>query len=131
MNTFEKLRKNGIIITQEDIKAIAERYKIKELSVFGSRRAVDIVEPAGIQNPYRRNAILSSVERLIEIIGEAANHVSNTVISENPDIPWLKIIGLRNKIVHDYGEILTDRIWLIASKSIPELIDLLESKHFL
>ena len=68
MNTFEKLRKNGIIITQEDIKAIAEKYKIKKLSVFGSRRAVDIVEPAGIQNPYRRNAILSSVERLIEII---------------------------------------------------------------
>jgi hypothetical protein len=102
MNTFEKLRKNGIIITQEDIKAIAEKYKIKELSVFGSsvradftkdsdidlliefenpeqislfdlldiqeyfekltKRAVDIVEPAGIQNPYRRNAILSSKE---------------------------------------------------------------------
>jgi uncharacterized protein with HEPN domain len=96
-----------------------------------SREIIDIIKDEThhtfIQNRVKRLA----VERLIEIIGEAANHVSNTVISENPDIPWSKIIGLRNKIVHDYGEILTDRIWLIASKSIPELIDLLESKHFL
>lgn len=96
-----------------------------------SREIIDIIKDEThhtfIQNRVKRLA----VERLIEIIGEAANHVSNTVISENPDIPWSKIIGLRNKIVHDYGEILTDRIWLIASKSIPELIDLLDSKHFL
>ncbi len=64
-----------------------------------------------------------AVERLIEIIGEAANHLSKEVIDQNSDIPWSKIIGLRNKIVHDYGEILTERIWLIATKSIPELLN--------
>jgi len=80
-----------------------------------------------VQNRVKRLA----VERLIEIIGEAANHISLEIIEENTDIPWSKIIGLRNKIVHDYGEILTDRIWLIASKSIPELIDKLNSKKFI
>jgi len=67
-----------------------------------------------VQNRVKRLA----VERLIEIIGEAANHISIEIVEENKDIPWSKIIGLRNKIVHDYGEILTDRIWLIASKSM-------------
>ena len=80
-----------------------------------------------VQNRVKRLA----VERLIEIIGEAANHISIEIVEENKDIPWSKIIGLRNKIVHDYGEILTDRIWLIASKSIPELIDKLNSKNFI
>lgn len=80
-----------------------------------------------IQNRIKRLA----VERLIEIIGEAANHISKEVIEANDDIPWSKIIGLRNKIVHDYGEILTDRIWLIASKSIPELVEQLKSKNFI
>ena len=80
-----------------------------------------------VQNRVKRLA----VERLIEIIGEAANHISLEIIEENTDIPWSKIIGLRNKIVHDYGEILTDRIWLIASKSIPELIEKLNSKKFI
>ncbi len=79
------------------------------------------------QNRLKRLA----VERLIEIIGEAANHVSKEVIENNNDIPWSKIIGLRNKIVHDYGEILTDRIWLIATKSIPELLKQLKDKKFI
>ena len=52
-------------------------------------------------------------------------------MKENQDIPWTKIIGLRNKIVHDYGEILTDRIWLIASESIPELLYQIKSKNFI
>ena len=70
------------------------------------------------------------------VVMTAENHQNGTsriieVINKNDDIPWSKIIGLRNKIVHDYGEILTDRIWLIASKSIPELINLLNSKKFI
>jgi uncharacterized protein with HEPN domain len=80
-----------------------------------------------IQNRLKRLA----VERLIEIIGEAANHISKEVIEANDDIPWSRIIGLRNKIVHDYGEILTDRIWLIASRSIPELVEQIKSKKFI
>lgn len=72
-----------------------------------------------------------AVERLLEIIGEAANHISKEVIENNEDIPWSKIIGLRNKVAHDYGEILTDRIWLIATRSIPELLEQIKSKNFL
>lgn len=72
-----------------------------------------------------------AIERLIEIVGEAANHVSKEVMEQNSDIPWSKIIGLRNKIAHDYGEILTDRIWLISTKSIPELVSQIESKNFI
>ncbi len=59
-----------------------------------------------INNRIKRLA----VERLLEIIGEAANHISKEVLENNEDVPWSKIIGLRNKVAHDYGEILTDRI---------------------
>ena len=96
-----------------------------------SDEVIDIIKDENhatfIQNRVKRLA----VERLIEVIGEAAHHVSAEVIKANDDIPWSKIIGLRNKIVHDYGEILTDRIWLIASKAIPELVEQLKSKKFL
>jgi len=80
-----------------------------------------------INNRIKRLA----VERLLEIIGEAANHISKEVLENNEDIPWSKIIGLRNKVAHDYGEILTDRIWLIATRSIPELLEQIKSKNFL
>ena len=80
-----------------------------------------------INNRIKRLA----VERLLEIIGEAANHISKEVLENNEDIPWSKIIGLRNKVAHDYGEILTDRIWLIATRSIPELLEQIKSKNFI
>ena len=63
-----------------------------------------------------------AVERLLEIIGEAANHVSVETQKLLSDIPWTRIIGLRNKLAHDYGEILSDRIWLIATRNIRELV---------
>ena len=62
-----------------------------------------------------------AIERLLEIVGEAANHVSTEVQEYTNDIPWSRIIGLRNKIAHDYGEILSDRIWLIATGHMAEL----------
>ncbi len=60
------------------------------------------------------------------VIGEAARHVSDEFQSENPEIPWMQIIGQRNVLAHDYGEILVERVWLTATKSLPELISLLD-----
>ena len=96
-----------------------------------SQEVIDILKDEN-HNSFVNNRIKRlAIERLIHIIGEAANHLSKDFMQENPDIPWTKIIGLRNKIVHDYGEILTDRIWLIASQSIPELMDQIKSKNFI
>ena len=96
-----------------------------------SNEIIDIIKDENHASCLSNRVKRLAVERLIEIIGEAANHISEEVINKNDDIPWSKIIGLRNKIVHDYGEILPDRIWPIASKSIPELINLLNSKKFI
>ena len=69
------------------------------------------------QDKMRRYA----TERQLETLGEAANHVSVAAREELPDLEWSKIIGLRNKLAHDYGEILAQRVWLIALKSVPKL----------
>ncbi len=67
-----------------------------------------------------------SVERRIEIIGEAAGHVSQTFKEAHPEIPWRKIISQRNIIAHEYGEIDDEIMWKVATVSIPELISLIE-----
>jgi uncharacterized protein with HEPN domain len=40
-------------------------------------------------------------------------------------VPWARLIGLRNILAHEYSEILIDRIWHIATVSVPELLALL------
>ena len=64
-----------------------------------------------------------AVERQLEVIGQAANKISNETQSVLTNIPWKNIIGLRNKLAHDYGEILAERIWKISKGSIPELLN--------
>jgi uncharacterized protein with HEPN domain len=51
------------------------------------------------QGKMRRFAI----ERQLEILGKAANHVSRETQNQLGDIEWPRIIGLRNKLAHDYG----------------------------
>jgi len=62
-----------------------------------------------------------ATERQLETLGEAANHVSNSTQNLLEVIAWPKIVGLRNKLVHDYGEVLAERVWRITKKSIPQL----------
>ncbi len=62
-----------------------------------------------------------ATERQLETLGEAANHISTGGRQVFPEVDWPKIVGLRNKLAHDYGEILAARVWQIAKKSIVEL----------
>jgi len=67
-----------------------------------------------------------AVERQLEVIGQAANKLSIEVQKNLENIPWKNIIGLRNKLAHDYGEILAERIWKISKSSLQELFNELE-----
>lgn len=67
-----------------------------------------------------------AVERAIEIIGEAARNVSKEFQTKHSEIPWRGIIGQRHMLAHEYGEIKQERMWLVASERIPELISALE-----
>lgn len=68
-----------------------------------------------------------AVERSIEIIGEAASKISKEFRDTHPDIAWKSIIGQRNVLIHEYGEVKHERIWAVASQRVPELITKLES----
>ncbi len=56
--------------------------------------------------------------RNFEIIGEAAKNIPAEVTEKYPDVPWKKMIGLRNLIAHHYFGIDYEMIWEIAQKSL-------------
>ncbi len=68
-----------------------------------------------------------AVERQLLVIGEAATRVSTRYRSELPHIPWKQIVGLRNVLAHEYGEVLVERIWMVAKNDIPKLAKDLEA----
>lgn len=67
--------------------------------------------------------LLFAVVRAIEVLGEAANKVSEDVRSASPEIPWSAIIDMRNRLIHGYFDIDADIVWNTASIEIPALLD--------
>lgn len=69
-----------------------------------------------------------AAERLLEIIGEAVNLLSESVTDEHPDVPFRDIARLRIVLAHHYHRIDPDQVWTIASIHVPALLAALESK---
>lgn len=63
-----------------------------------------------------------ALERTLEIIGEAAGHISEPMRATHPEIPWIAIIGQRNIIAHGYAVIDYGRLFATATNDIPTLI---------
>ncbi|MDD5674520.1 MAG: DUF86 domain-containing protein [Chitinivibrionales bacterium] len=62
-----------------------------------------------------------AVLRCIEIIGEAAKHISEEIRSESPMIPWKEMAGMRDKVIHFYMGIDFDVVWQVVTVRYPLL----------
>jgi uncharacterized protein with HEPN domain len=60
--------------------------------------------------------------RALEIIGEAANRVSDSTKEEHSEIPWSQVIGMRNRLVHEYFRINLAAVWDTIQRDLPELV---------
>jgi len=58
----------------------------------------------------------------IGVIGEAARQISEEFKIIHPEIEWRKIIGMRNRIHHEYFSVDYDIVWNVVTKEIPELL---------
>lgn len=62
-----------------------------------------------------------AVIRNFMIIGEAVNRIPRDVLETRTSIPWRQIIGLRNRIVHEYFDVDSGIIWFIITNQLPQL----------
>ena len=69
-----------------------------------------------------QNAVLKS----LEIIGEAATHITEETRLTHAEIPWQKIMCMRNHLAHGYFQVDLERMWNTTQRDIPSLIPTLE-----
>lgn len=65
--------------------------------------------------------IQDAVVRNIEILGEAVKGVSQATRKAHPEIPWLKIAGTRDRVIHGYFRVDLDIVWEIVDRELPHL----------
>lgn len=76
---------------------------------------------------YLSNHFLQlALERLLQIIGEAARTLSAEFRSRYPSVPWSEVIGFRVLLVHYYHRVDSDLVWKIATEDVPELMKQLQ-----
>ncbi|PJA87094.1 MAG: DUF86 domain-containing protein [Candidatus Moranbacteria bacterium CG_4_9_14_3_um_filter_42_9] len=72
---------------------------------------------AFLKNKMAADAII----RQLEIIGEASNNISEEFQKDHSDIPWRKIIGIRNTLIHEYFGVNKKVVWDTCENDLPEL----------
>ena len=94
--------------------------------LIAARKALKFVE--GIdQNQFEDNEIIqNAVMRPLEIIGEASAKISKEFRKAHSEIPWREMVGLRNRLVHEYFRINFGVVWDTIQKDLPNLIEIIE-----
>ncbi len=80
-----------------------------------------VSQDAFLVDDMRQSAVLHQ----LTVIGEACRRVSDAFRAAHPEVNWAGIVGLRNKIVHDYDDVNLDSVWTVVTRDLPELVNAL------
>ena len=91
-----------------------------------AREAVELLGDSGREELAGNRVMQLALTRLVEIVGEAAGRVSEATRRKHADIPWARIMGMRNRLVHGYDVIDYDLLWDTVTADFLPLIAALE-----
>ena len=69
------------------------------------------------QSPILQDAIL----RNFEVIGEAVKQLSSGLRDRHPEVPWRRVAGFRDVLIHNYMGVDLDEVWNVIEKDLPGL----------
>lgn len=103
-----------------------DRTSLKDM-LGHAREAVEMLGDESREELGRDRVRQLALTRLVEIIGEAANRVSEASRRETTGIPWPQIIGMRNRLIHGYDVIDYQMLWDTITNDLPPLIAALQN----
>lgn len=91
-----------------------------------SRDAIKFIEGKDRSELSHDRVLVLALIKCIEIVGEAAARVSPEGRKSLPGIPWLDVVGMRNRLIHGYYDVDFSQVWLTVTEDLPSLIAELE-----
>lgn len=70
---------------------------------------------------------INAVIRSLEVLGEATKHVPAAYRNKHPDIPWSKMAGMRDVLIHDYMGVDLMTVWKVVQERLPEIKPLVDA----
>jgi len=84
-------------------------------------RIIQYIEGMSFESFSTDQKSIDAVVRNLEIIGEAANRLPDDFKEKHSQVEWHKVVGLRNRIIHDYFGVDLQIIWQIIHTDLPAL----------
>jgi len=101
--------------------------KDHSIYIFDIVESIELIESyVGIQSReefLNDSAVRDAVVRRVEIIGEAAKRIPDSIRNKYQDVAWKQIAGTRDRLAHDYGDVDFSGVWDIVKKDLPTLKD--------
>lgn len=113
-------------MSERDVRAW--RLYIDDMIAFAEKviAYTDGLDQAGF---VANGLVYDATVRNLELIGEAATHVPETVRAAYPQVPWRLIVATRNRLIHGYLGIDNDTLWSVVAAEVPPLLASLRRVH--
>ncbi len=96
------------------------------LDIFrADKLALSYLEGKSKEESFKDTQCQDAVIRRLEIIGEAAGRVSSATTTKFPNLPWKKMVSMRNIMIHEYEDVDLGIVWDTVQNDLPPLIKLL------
>jgi uncharacterized protein with HEPN domain len=87
-----------------------------------AREAFEMAKGNTAINLDKDRKLALALTHLVELIGEAASQVPQEVREKYPNVPWPKVVGIRNRLIHGYDFVDYAILWDTITDDLPPLI---------
>ena len=94
--------------------------------LVAAREALGLCDIVTLEEFLRNRLLQLALQKLVENIGEAARRLSPEARAQLPTIAWKDMVGMRNRLAHDYMQVDLSKVWLVVHEDLAPLIAAIE-----
>lgn len=98
-----------------------DRVRLQHL-VEAAEKAVSYAEHRSRADRESDELLRLALTKLVEIVGEAAQQLSEATRAEYPEVPWSAAARMRDRLVHHYFDVNLDVLWSTVTEDLPALL---------